>query len=269
MSSPNPLVPQGSLLEQQAKSKSTFHVATLIVGLHVFLFGGLLILGCKREGATGTGQPPITDTLSSPPPVVTETNVPLTDPYAAGLAGNAVPGGALTSAPPVTIEPPITQPLIPPVQPEPQTPAGSEYVIKKGDIAYNLAKKNGLTLKQLQEANPGVDLGKLKVNQKLTIPGATVASHSAPSVTDTAVGDGVTYLVKGGDNLTKISKKFGVTIKAIRDANNLKSNDIKIGQKLRIPAKAAAAVPEPAPVTPLQPTTIQIPTATPVNPTPQ
>ena len=34
MSTPNPLVPQGSLLEQQAKSKSTFQVAAFIVACH-------------------------------------------------------------------------------------------------------------------------------------------------------------------------------------------------------------------------------------------
>ena len=54
MSTPNPLAPQGSLLEKQARSKSTLQVAALIVGLHVFGLGGFLILGCKKEEAKAT-----------------------------------------------------------------------------------------------------------------------------------------------------------------------------------------------------------------------
>ena len=47
---------------------------------------------------------------------------------------------------------------------------GSEYVIVKGDSLAKIAKKNGVTLKALQAANPGVVPTKLKVGQKLTLP---------------------------------------------------------------------------------------------------
>ena len=61
--------------------------------------------------------------------------------------------------------------------------------------------------------------------------------------------------MKGGDSLTKIAKKFGTSVKAVRAANGLKGNYIKVGQKLKVPAKAAApAAAEPAPTaSPAQP----------------
>lgn len=47
----------------------------------------------------------------------------------------------------------------------------------------------------------------------------------------------VTHKVKSGENLSKIAKRYGVTVKAIRDANGLDNDKIKAGQKLKIPKK--------------------------------
>ena len=53
------------------------------------------------------------------------------------------------------------------------------------------------------------------------------------------------YVVQSGDYLAKISKKFNVTIAAIKRANGLTSDVVRVGQKLKIPGKfdvsAAAA----------------------------
>ena len=46
-----------------------------------------------------------------------------------------------------------------------------------------------------------------------------------------------TYKVRSGDNLSKIAKRHGVTVNAIKKANNLTSDDIRVGQRLKIPAK--------------------------------
>ena len=57
------------------------------------------------------------------------------------------------------------------------------------------------------------------------------------------------YAVKSGDNLGKIAKTHGITLKALRAAHNLKTDRITVGHKLKIPAKAAAT-PETAPAPP-------------------
>ena len=45
------------------------------------------------------------------------------------------------------------------------------------------------------------------------------------------------YIVQNGDYLAKISKKFNITIPALRKLNNLKGDVIRVGQKLKIPGK--------------------------------
>ena len=284
MSTPNPLAPQGSLLEQQAKSRSSLQIAALIVGLHVFVLGGFLILGCSKEVKKDESKP-LTDSLSNPSPITGDTNLPSLD--AGAIA--ALPGGlgASTSAPPATLgavatNPPVVEPPAPAVATAPTgagsaTAAAGEYKIQKGDIAFNVAKKNGVSLKALKEANANVDLGKLKVGQVIQIPAGAAAPAPAHGTTtehagaaaDTAsgaTGETVSYTVKGGDSLTKIAKKFGTSVKAVRAANGLKGNDIKVGQKLKVPAKAAAPAAEPAPAPAAAPA---VPTASPAQPSAQ
>lgn len=283
MSNPNPLVPQGSLLEQQARSKSTFQMAAFIVALHVVVLGGFLFLGCKKE----ENQAPSLagDSFAPPPPVLTDTNaLPPLDPYAPSsniVTGTGIPPsypGTNAAFPPVVQsgDPTIPPPFVPSTPTDPGAGAGplggTEHIVQKGDSAFVLAKKNGVTLKQLQEANPGRDLAKLKVGDKLSIPAGSAPAPASTHGSSTAASGGtqsVTHVVKGGENLSRLAKKYGTTVKAIRDANGMKSNEIRVGQKLKIPSKASAA-PEPVP-SPSVPPPFQAapPTAIPANPLPK
>jgi len=116
--------------------------------------------------------------------------------------------------------------------------AGTEYVVVKGDSFAKIAKKNGVSVKAIQAANPRVEPTKLKVGQKLSIP-ASAGGAAAPAMaggqaaTASSMG-GEAYTVKSGDTLTKIAKAHGTTVKAIKAASNLTTDHIKVGQKLTI-----------------------------------
>ncbi|MGO8836949.1 MAG: LysM peptidoglycan-binding domain-containing protein [Limisphaerales bacterium] len=238
MNNPNPFVPQGSLLEQQSKRRSRMKLGVLcvlvagIVGLTV-----MLIQGCKREQATEENQNPPVDTNT----VAVDTNPP-----------PMVASNPPVAAPPVMVAPPVEQP-------------GSEYVVVRGDTLGKIAKRNGVTLKALEAANPGVEPAKLKVGQKLVIPAGGTAPAGAAAASETGMGGGETYVVKSGDNLTKIARAHSTTPKAIKAENNLSSDHIKVGQKLKIPAKAEAAAPAPAPVAPPPPAPAPAPAGTPAG----
>jgi LysM repeat protein len=50
------------------------------------------------------------------------------------------------------------------------SPAGpGEYVVAKGDNLGSIAKKNGISLKTIQELNPGVNPNRLQIGQKLKV----------------------------------------------------------------------------------------------------
>ncbi len=233
--SPSPLVPQGCLLEQKNKGRSRVKFAFFcVVGVHVAaLMVALLSQGCKRDQTTA---------LDSTSPTYNETNLPAFAPETntAYVAPSNVP-------PPVLVAPPQQQ----------------EYVIRKGDLYSTLAKKFGVSTKAIQDANPGVDPLKLQIGQKINIPAPSavpVVTPTGPGVASVDATGEVIYVVKSGDRLEVIAKKYGITAKAIADANNLKTvNKIVVGQKLKIPVKA----PPPAPVEAVPPGTGSAPPAVP------
>ncbi|MBM3847644.1 MAG: LysM peptidoglycan-binding domain-containing protein, partial [Verrucomicrobia bacterium] len=161
------------------------------------------------------------------------------------------PGGALSvtpTAPPISLPPPISPA---PIEPAPSTPS-TEHTVMRGETGAVIAKKYGMGWKAIEAANPGVDSRKLKIGQKLMIPAKSIAPNPM-STGDAGTGAAATetYTVKSGDTLGRIAKSQGVTIKAIKSANNLKLDAIKVGQKLKIPsqpAPAAVAPPAPAPL---------------------
>lgn len=113
-------------------------------------------------------------------------------------------------------------------------------------------KANGISVGALSKANPGVDPAKLRPGQKIQIPAPTTpaaAPASAglgfkePGATDSTSSAGGVYAVKPGETLTRIAKQHGTTVKAIRAANNLKTDRLLVGQKLKLPAARAKHVP--------------------------
>jgi LysM repeat protein len=245
MNNPNPLVPEGSLMEQKNKSRSRVKVAFFcVVGIHVVGLMVLLMQGCKREPV----PPPVDNSL----PVMTDTNLPPVD---------------TTNLPPVAMDTniPVMQP---PVEVATPPPSVQEYVIQRGDSFYSIGKKLGISMKAIQDANPNVNPSKLQVGQKIVLPTATTPPATSPvapgevGIPAPTFGGEQHYTVKSGDTLTRIASQHGTTVKALRSANNLKTDKIKVGDKLVIPAKAAA--PAPAPV---EPAPIAPPVAVPVTPT--
>jgi LysM repeat protein len=257
-------------MEQQSKRRSHLKIAvSCILAVGIVGLVAILIQGCKRNDNGDNGTP--TDN-NNPPPVQQDTNTSATDTNTSPMATSPVaPGGpGDTNLAPVAPPSPIVapQPVAPQVVTAPEPAAGTEYIVVSGDTLGKIAKKNGVSLKALEAANPDVNPKHLKVKQKLVIPaGGTSSGGVAPMAsTDTSsadLGSETTYTVKSGDTLHRIAKKFSTTVKAIESENNLSTTKIKVGQKLKIPAKAESAGPVVAPA-PVEPA----PTAAPPMPAP-
>lgn len=71
--------------------------------------------------------------------------------------------------------------------------------------------------------------------------GASTTTTTKPS-TSTGTGNETVYVVKKGDTLSAIAKKYGTTYQKLAQYNGIANpNIISIGQKIRIPGKAAQA----------------------------
>jgi len=109
------------------------------------------------------------------------------------------------------------------------------YKEKRGDSISIIAKKNGVTIEALQEAN-SLDGGTLQTGQSPVIPKQVKQKTAKKS----PLPKSSSYMVKKGDNLYGISRKTGFSVKEIKKNNNLRSNNLKIGQKIILSKKANA-----------------------------
>lgn len=66
------------------------------------------------------------------------------------------------------------------------------------------------------------------------------ASTSAKKKT-TAASQPTTHKIKSGESLSTIARKYGVTVDALRKANNLKGDNIRAGNSLKVPAKSSGS----------------------------
>ena len=101
------------------------------------------------------------------------------------------------------------------------------YTVVSGDTLYSIADRNGTTVDAIKQAN-NLNSNVLSIGQTLTIPsgGSTVPTQK----------NGTSYTVVSGDTLYSIADRYGTTVDAIKQDNNLTSNILNIGQTLSIPA---------------------------------
>jgi LysM repeat protein len=253
MNNPNPLIPQGSLLEQQAKSKPHLRIALFIVAVHVVFLGLLLMQGCKREPestelaeASTNDYPfgvPDRSTLFASNIVSDLDPAPAQEPVMDlrdAEGGFADPGSEQPGAEPRTNV--TTDPVVPQVQtPSPAEPqlVSREHVVASGDTFYTIGKKYGVSSTAIAQANPNADAKRLQVGQRLLIPPPSTAPR--PGTPDAALPPGVEwYQVKSGDTLTRIAGTRGTTPAAIRQLNGMTTDRIYVGQKLKLPSKTNA-----------------------------
>jgi LysM repeat protein len=232
----NPLIPQGSLLEQKPKGKPNLPVIVFVlVAIHVVIFGGMLMSGCKRDD-TATQK-----TADAKPTIAPMGDQSITQTTASAVQSPVTaPAGPGSPVPDATATAAMTT-TTPAVATEPAPAATREHVIAQRDTFSSLAKKYGVMVADIAKANPGVDPAKLKVGKKLVIPEAAKAAAPAAATTVASADMGNLYVVKSGDNLGNIAKSHGTSVKALQEANGLKTTGIRVGQKLKLPASAKPA----------------------------
>jgi LysM repeat protein len=233
MNNPSPLVPQGSTTDQKSKGRARVKLAVFFVlAVHGVGLLALLLQGCHREGIAQI------DPATNAPPAFVDTT-------------NQTPAVAESTTTQPTGTPPATTTTPGPIEAPGSTPAAAnDYTVVSHDTYSTIAKKLGISITALKEANPGVEPTKLQINQKLHIPAATakVATLTPPagapgtSAAPESSGSVTVYKVKSGDTLSKIATAHHISVRALRAANNLKSDRITVGQQLKVQAKAPTPV---------------------------
>ena len=123
-------------------------------------------------------------------------------------------------------------------------PSFETYTVQKGDNLWTIARRFNVPLNELYAAN-GLDMNSiLRIGQQLQIPveggTATVTAQSADTYQPSSFNQGSTeYTVKRGDSLSKIANQFDTSVRAIKAANGLSSDLIRVGDKLVVPVSSS------------------------------
>ncbi len=133
--------------------------------------------------------------------------------------------------------------------------AVSHLETRTGESAGAIASHAGITIHQLEQYNPNLrrlKSGKLMPGQTLLVPTALVAS-AAVAVPDPTIerystpkSAATVHVVKSGETLGAIAKRYDVTVPALMSANELRRPLILAGQTLvirgaKVPEKSYAA----------------------------
>jgi len=129
-----------------------------------------------------------------------------------------------------------------------------EYTIKAKDNLNMLAEKYGTTVDEIKRVN-GLKSINLQIGQVLKIPNATNVSDTivqpetktvvTPPASKTVVDNKVAtnenpttveHSIKAKENLNMLAEKYGTTVDEIKRLNGLSSNNLRIGQVLKIPS---------------------------------
>ena len=99
------------------------------------------------------------------------------------------------------------------------------YTVKSGDTLYSIANKYGMSVSDLKSLN-NLTSDILSIGQVLKVSNSDNNGSSSPSNT---------YVVKLGDTLYSIARKYGISVDELKSANGKSSNLLTIGEELIIP----------------------------------
>lgn len=109
------------------------------------------------------------------------------------------------------------------------------HVVRRGENLQLIARRYNLSVQTLIAENNLRNPSMLRVGQRIRIPGE-VSGGSGRSFSSQPT----THIVRRGENLQIIAKRYKMTVQRIISENNLRNPSmIRVGQRLRIPGDAA------------------------------
>ncbi|CCH49206.1 LysM peptidoglycan-binding domain-containing protein [Pseudodesulfovibrio piezophilus] len=122
----------------------------------------------------------------------------------------------------------------------------NRHRVRSGESWWIISRRYGVPISVLKKVN-NTRSNTLHPGQFVMVPGSgssRAVAKSRPasgSKTRAIAAQRGNYVVRNGDTLWSISKKFGTTVNTIKRSNGLRSSRLKIGQKLYIPNNSNVA----------------------------
>ncbi len=115
------------------------------------------------------------------------------------------------------------------------------HSVRRGETVGGIADRYGTSASAIASANSMRDVNTITPGQKLRVPHTGAASVLNSTTNTDAQEKTIDYTVQHGDSLWRLARRFGTTASDIKGSNRLSSNQLTIGQKLKIPVRGPTA----------------------------
>ena len=150
--------------------------------------------------------------------------------------------------------PTASTPVMQAAAPQKPRPSSFDYhTVKRGETLTGIARKYGVSTEAIKRVNHFKKRTKLFSGRKLIIPLGDIAETAqassssssasasaspppspAPDYPSPALTVPSTHVVRRGESLFSLAQRYGTTVKAIKRANGLTSDQVTVGQDLKI-----------------------------------
>lgn len=124
-----------------------------------------------------------------------------------------------------------------------QTAEGVIHKVVPKETLFSIARQYGVTVDEIRTWNNLKEGAGLVVGQEIVIKNKKVTPTETKQVTETKpaqLSAASTHTVLPKETLYSISKQYGMTVDQLKEWNNIKGNELKVGQVLTVAAPAAA-----------------------------
>ncbi len=121
--------------------------------------------------------------------------------------------------------------------------------LQRGESLARLARRHGISLTSLKHANGITRRTRIKYGMSLLVPTKVVKSASSKRIPRVSVPPNskkLVHVVKAGDTLSGIARRYGTAVRNLQGWNRLRGTTIKIGQKIVIYRRVATKQAKPA-----------------------
>lgn len=131
-----------------------------------------------------------------------------------------------------------------PPPPEPEYEPTIFHTIQKGETLFSIAKKYNIHVDKIYRLNVYFDYENIKPGQQIVVgykeentikPVDTIQQYKETKKVIYHNDLHVYHVVEEGETLYRISKQYGVSVNRLKKINRLLSNNIVVGQQLKIP----------------------------------
>lgn len=132
----------------------------------------------------------------------------------------------------------------------------TSHVVKAGETLYSISRDHDISVSDIKKWN-NLTSNELNVGQEITLKEGAKTTESTSTHAAPTSSNAKTHAVKAGETLYSISHDLNIEISDLKKWNNLTSNELNVGQELKLTSNHTSTVTETKPKETVKPVEVK------------